>query len=169
MMTSTQSIRRRLNARMDQLSVGDFTLFLRRVMATIAPGTAYVHNWHIDAIAAHLHACARGDIRRLVINLPPRMLKSTLVSVAWPAWLLGHEPALRLMAASYGQQLANKHSQDCRLVMQAGWYRRIFPEARLSAGGEREGEVRHYAARLPAGDVGGWRGDGGGRAYPDRR
>ncbi len=141
-MTSTQSVRRRLNQRMDQLSAGDFTIFLRRVLATVAPAAVYSHNWHIEAIAAHLHACARGDIRRLVINMPPRMLKSTLVSVAWPAWLLGHEPALRLMAASYGQALANKHSQDCRLVMQAPWYRRIFPETRLSA---RQNEKEKFA------------------------
>lgn len=109
-----------------------FDLFFRRVVASVSPGVHYLHNWHIDAMAAHLHACARGDITRLIINLPPRMMKSTLVSVAWPAWLLGHDPQRRIMAASYAQSLATKHSTDCRLVLQRAWYKRVFPETRLS-------------------------------------
>lgn len=110
-----------------------FPLFLRYVVATTSPAAAYAHNWHIDAIAAHLEACARGDIRRLIINIPPRMLKSTIVSVAWPAWLLGQDARARIMVASYAQNLSTKHSTDCRLVMQSGWYRRAFPNTVLSA------------------------------------
>lgn len=110
-----------------------FQLFLRYVVATTSPAVAYAHNWHIDAIAAHLEACARGEIRRLIINIPPRMLKSTMVSVAWPAWLLGQDARTRIMVASYAQNLSTKHSTDCRLVMQSGWYRRAFPNTVLSA------------------------------------
>jgi len=116
----------------DALSREHFSLFLRRVMATVAPATPYRHNWHIDAIAEYLTAAAAGDITRLVINLPPRMLKSTVVSVAWPAWLLAHQPAQRIMAASYAKSLSVKHSTDCRVVMQSDWYRRLFPGTRLS-------------------------------------
>jgi predicted phage terminase large subunit-like protein len=111
----------------------DFSLFLRRVVATTSPAARYAHNWHIDAISEYLGACARGEVRRLIINLPPRMLKSTLVSVAWPAWLLGQDARARMMVASYAQSLATKHSTDCRLVMQSAWYRRAFPDTRLSA------------------------------------
>ncbi|PZP83950.1 MAG: hypothetical protein DI582_09955 [Azospirillum brasilense] len=117
---------------LDEACRSRFDLFFRRVVASVSPGVHYLHNWHIDAMAAHLHACARGDITRLIINLPPRMMKSTLVSVAWPAWLLGHDPQRRIMAASYAQSLATKHSTDCRLVMQRAWYQRVFPETRLS-------------------------------------
>lgn len=109
-----------------------FSLFFRRVMGTVVPGATYLHNWHIDAISEYLAACAKGDITRLVINMPPRMLKSTLVSVAWPAWILGHRPQARIMAASYAQSLSTKHSVDCRAVMESDWYRRIFPETVLS-------------------------------------
>jgi len=66
----------------DAASRRHFSLFLRRVMATVAPATPYLHNWHVDAIAEYLAAAAAGEIPRLVINLPPRMLKSTIVSVA---------------------------------------------------------------------------------------
>lgn len=122
-----------------------FSLFLRRVMATIAPATPYVHNWHVDAIGAHLAACERGEIRRLIINMPPRMLKSTVVSVAWPAWLLGARPSERILAASYAQVLGLKHSTDCRTVMESPWYRAVFPATRLS---DSQNEKDKFATSL---------------------
>ena len=124
--------RQRASSTLDAATSQDFLLFLRRSLLTVNPGGCYSHNWHIAAIAEYLHAAARGEITRLIINLPPRMLKSTMISVAWPAWLLGQNPRQRLMVASYAQTLATKHSTDCRLVMQSDWYRRIFPETRLS-------------------------------------
>jgi predicted phage terminase large subunit-like protein len=125
-------VRQQASAQFDAATAQDFLLFLRRSLLTVNPGGRYSHNWHIAAIAEYLAAAARGEITRLVINLPPRMLKSTIVSVAWPAWLLGQNPRQRLMVASYAQTLATKHSTDCRLVMQSDWYRRIFPNTRLS-------------------------------------
>lgn len=119
-------------AALDAASSRYFGLFMRRVVATTSPGAKYAHNWHIDAIAEHLQACAEGDIRRLIINLPPRMLKSTLVSVAWPAWLLGQDARTRIMVASYAQSLSTKHSTDCRHVMQSAWYKRVFPRTELA-------------------------------------
>lgn len=122
----------RLRGQFDAASRDHFSLFLRLVMATVAPHAPYRHNWHIEAIGEYLAACACGQVPRLIINMPPRMLKSTVVSVAWPAWVLGHTPEARVMAASYAQSLGIKHSTDCRAVMEAEWYRRIFPHARLS-------------------------------------
>lgn len=121
------------SAALNAASAHSFPLFLRRVVATTSPGVKYTHNWHIDAITEYLSACARGEIRRLIINLPPRMLKSTMVSVAWPAWLLGQDPRARIMVASYAQSLSTKHSTDCRHVMQSSWYKRVFPQTQLSA------------------------------------
>lgn len=124
----------RINAAaFDAATATSFPLFLRRVVATSAPGAKYAHNWHIDAIAEYLDACAAGEVRRLIINLPPRMLKSTLVSVAWPAWLLGQDARARMMVASYAQGLSTKHSTDCRHVMQSAWYKRVFPQTELSS------------------------------------
>ncbi len=117
---------------MDAATAQNFSLFLRRALMSTAPGVQYEHNWHIDAIAEYLRACESGAVQRLIINLPPRMLKSTLISVAWPAWLLAKNPSERIMVASYAQSLAIKHSTDCRVVMQAEWYRRIFPHTQLS-------------------------------------
>ena len=69
---------------------------------------------------------------RLIINMPPRALKSICVSVAWPAWLLGHDPTSRIMAASYSSALALKHSLDCRRVITAPWYQSLFPGTQLA-------------------------------------
>jgi len=61
------------------------------------------HNWHNELIAAKLDACRRGEIKRLIINLPPRSLKSHAASVAFPAFLLGRNPSSQIICASYGQ------------------------------------------------------------------
>ena len=111
--------------------------FTRKAFATVDPGADYKHNWHVDLIAEYLEACSRREIKRLIINIPPRYLKSISVTVAWPAWLLGHNPSERILAASYAEILALKHSMDCRVVMQSAWYRRIFPALQL-AGDQNE-------------------------------
>lgn len=115
----------------DALLRGDLSSFIARSFRQLNPATPYLPNWHIDAIAQHLDAAQRGQITRLMINMPPRALKSHCVSVAWPAYLLGYNPSAKIMAASYAQSLATQHSLECRALMSAGWYQRIFPQTRL--------------------------------------
>ncbi len=111
----------------------DLASFVQKVFYTVAPARPYDHNWHIDAIAWHLEQCLRGDIKRLIITVPPRHLKSICASVAFPAWAFGHDPSLRIIAASYSTELARKHALDCRVVMESSWYRQVFPRTRLHA------------------------------------
>lgn len=73
-----------------------------------------------------------GKIRRLIINVPPRHLKSLCASIALPAWFLGHDPAAQILCISYAQDLAEKLARDCRSVMSSEWYRKTFA-TRLSA------------------------------------
>jgi hypothetical protein len=82
-------------------------------------------------IAAKLAAVRQGGMRRLIINLPPRHLKSHLASVAFPAWCLGHRPAAQILCVSYAQDLADKLARDCRRIVASEWYRHLFP-TRLS-------------------------------------
>lgn len=110
----------------------DLASFIAKSLSTVSPGVEYLHNWHIDAIADKLEAAYRGDITRLLINIPPRYLKSVCVSVAWPAWILGKNPSARIIAASYSQILSVKHSLDCRLLLNSSWYKDIFPDTNLS-------------------------------------
>ena len=97
----------------------------------MAPGQQFLPNWHLEAIAYHLTLCMTGQIRRLIISIPPRNLKSICASVAFPAFVLGHHPSARIIGASYSQELAAKHARDCRAVMEAPWYQAIFAAARL--------------------------------------
>lgn len=110
----------------------DFRSFIHKVFNTINPGSEYQHNWHIDLIAEYLEAVKAGNIKRLIINIPPRSLKSICTSVAWPAWVLGHNPDKRILVASYSSTLSVKHSLDCRLILKSSWYRTIFPNTILS-------------------------------------
>jgi predicted phage terminase large subunit-like protein len=115
----------------------DFCAFLSHVLQTVNPGAVYRDNWHIALMGEYLEAARTGQLRRLIINIPPRSLKSVTVSVAWPAWLLGHDARSRIVCASYSGRLALKHSLDCRLAMQSPWYRAAFPHT-LIASGENE-------------------------------
>lgn len=116
----------------DELLRNDFPSFIGKTLSTVDPAAEFLPNWHIDLIAEYLEAARRHEITRLIINMPPRSLKSICVSVAWPAWLLGHDPRNRIMAASYASSLGIKHSLDCRLVVTAPWYRSVFKDTVLS-------------------------------------
>jgi predicted phage terminase large subunit-like protein len=74
----------------------------------------------------------RGEIKRLIINVPPRSLKSITASVAFPAFLLGHDPTRKIICVSYAEPLARKHAGDTRALMRSPLYRRLFPSTRIS-------------------------------------
>ncbi|MFL6387936.1 MAG: phage terminase large subunit [Terriglobales bacterium] len=109
----------------------DFSGFIERSFRELNPQTDFVSNWHIRVMAHELEKCRHGWTKRLIINIPPRSLKSISVSVAFIAWLLGHQPSSQIMAVSYAQDLANKLSLDCRSVMLSRWYQELF-NTRLS-------------------------------------
>lgn len=111
----------------------DLSCFTRKVFKTVSPADKFLKNWHIDAISEHLMGVYEGDIKRLVINIPPRFLKSISVNVAFPAWVLGRDPSRRFLCASYAEKLSQKHSQDCRLVMESDWYQYIFPHVKFES------------------------------------
>lgn len=110
----------------------DFCAFVEKCFNYLNPGQPYEHNWHVEAIAYQLARCLAGDTKRLVILLPPRHLKSTIVSIAWTAFVLGHFPSKKFICASYSQDLAHKLSNDTRSIMSSEWYRSLFPETIVS-------------------------------------
>ena len=89
----------------------DFETFLERCLKTLNPGMPFLPNWHIKAIAYQLERVRRGEVTRLIINMPPRHLKSLTVSVAFPAFLLGLEPWHRIFVISYANELASEACQ----------------------------------------------------------
>ncbi len=104
----------------------NFASFISKVFYTLNPGAEFSANWHINLIADYLEQVYLGNIKRLIINIPPRMLKSICVSVAWPVWLLGHQSAYRIINTSYSNVLSVKHSLDCRLIINSQWYKNLF-------------------------------------------
>jgi predicted phage terminase large subunit-like protein len=109
----------------------NFLLFVERCFLTLNPGATFRPNWHIKAIEFQLSRIRRGDNNRLIINLPPRHLKSTIVSVAFPAFVLGHDPTQRIIVISYANELSFKHARDFRAIVESPWYRRVFPKMRI--------------------------------------
>ena len=111
----------------DSILRTDLSAFIEKCFYTLEPNTEYLDNWHLHQIIQKLVDVEEGRVRRLVINMPPRYLKSICISVGWSAWLMGQEPGRKIIAASHSSSLSTKHSLDVRKIMQSDWYRKIFP------------------------------------------
>lgn len=109
----------------------DFGLFLRFAFAEIGGERPYQHNWHIDAVIHKLDCIRTGKSRRLIVNVPPRHLKSVAITIAWVAWMLGNDPSRRFMCISYGLDLAEEHALSCLRMIESDWYKRAFPRLKL--------------------------------------
>lgn len=116
----------------------DQIAFTEEVFNTVSPNHKYDDNWHIHCIIEHLKAVEKGEISRLIINMPPRTLKSITVSIAWSAWLLGKDPKRQIMGASFGLDLATEHSVNTRLVMESEWYQKCFPATKIQPGENKQ-------------------------------
>jgi len=100
-------------ADMRALLRSDFAAFIERCFYQLNPSAKFMPNWHHEVIASRLDDCRRGKLRRLIINVPPRSLKSLAASIAFPAWVLGHDPAAQLLCVSYAQDLSDKFAREC--------------------------------------------------------
>ena len=119
----------------------DFLSFVRKCFNTLSPGQAFIPNWAVEALAYQLERVRRGEIRRLIINMPPRSLKSITASVAFPAFVLGHDPTCRIISASYSADLSRKLSNDFRAVLNSRWFQEIFPGTRVGPYKDSEAEI----------------------------
>ena len=120
--------------RLDKLAVDhyqaalrtEFYAFMVKCFTDLNAGAPFLPSLHIEAMAAKLQRVSDGGARRLIVNVPPRHLKSLAASVALPAWLLGRDPSLAIVNVTYGQRLSDKFARDCRAVMSSDWYRALF-------------------------------------------
>lgn len=85
----------------------------------------YVDNWHIEVICEHLEAISRRQIRKLLINMPPRHMKSILLAVMWPAWTWLHNPSRSQLFASYAHSLSIRDSVKCRRLLLSPVYHQL--------------------------------------------
>jgi predicted phage terminase large subunit-like protein len=143
--------------------VASFRYFVSAAWPLVEPATVFAPGWHIDAICDHLQAAARGEIRRLLINMPPRHMKSLAVSVFWPVWLWTWTPHLRFLTASYGANLAERDAIRSRDLLRSTWFHERWPELELKADVNRVNRYENNQSgyRLATGVGGEATGEGG--------
>jgi predicted phage terminase large subunit-like protein len=96
--------------------------YIKRAWDIIEPGIDYIDNWHIEAICEYLEAVSLGQINRLLINMPPRYMKSIAVTVGWPTWIWIKNPYKRFISLSYSAMLSKKHNMNRRDIIKSPWY-----------------------------------------------
>jgi predicted phage terminase large subunit-like protein len=116
----------------------NLTSFTEFAFGVVRPGIIFKPNWHLEAVTHKLAQVASGEVRRLIITLPPRNLKSLCASVALPAWFLGRNPSERVVVVSYSDFLARTHANDFRLLVNHSVYQAAFPGMRLARDTDRE-------------------------------
>ena len=117
--------------------------FLVGVFRALHPGQPALRPvWYLMAMCHALEQATSGALRRLVISVPPRHLKSITAAVALVAWKLGHDPSLKIMVATYSDKLAREHADACRMIMEQSWYKRLFPQTRIREGSNRQLEFK---------------------------
>lgn len=154
----------RLRSELDKVRQENRTLagFVRNSWHILEPVAEYVPGWHIDAVCAHLEAVTRGEITRLLINVPPGTMKSLLASVMWPAWewAMGHR-SLRYLCTSYSSGFTSRDAIRMRSLVQSEWYRSLYPEVALTRDGSEVFENSATGSRTsrPFPSLTGGRGD----------
>lgn len=117
------------------------SLFTARCFQTLNPGTPFIGNWHLEAIAGHLEEVRLGRIKRLIINMPPRSGKSISASIAFTAFILGHDPTAKIITVSYGQKLSTSFQNGTRMILTSPWYAELFPDTRIDPRKNSEHEL----------------------------
>src|SRR5262249_2267013 len=114
----------------------------------VRPGIVFKSNWHLEAVAEKLLQVAHGKIRRLIITMPPRNLKSLYASVCLPAWFLGHNPWQRVVVVCYSDWVSRAHANDFRLLVKDPIYQATFPAMRLKRETDRETTTTEQGKRI---------------------
>lgn len=102
-----------------------FSSFVQKCFYELNPSEAFIKGAYIDLLCDQIQNMIEGKNQKLIINLPPRYLKSVICSIALPAFILGHNPSTKIMCISYGEELASKLAADCKSVMEADWYKAL--------------------------------------------
>jgi predicted phage terminase large subunit-like protein len=139
------------------LTMFDLRVFLQRCFRTLSPQTELKWNWHIEYICwllmqtmpAPLNPTGRRK-RRLIINVPPRTLKSEIISVAVTCFLQGHFPHERIISASYANGLAVDFHRKCLQIIESPWFKELFPKLKLTKNRENMWETSEGGSRLAA-------------------
>jgi len=119
----------------------NFSTFFERCFYELEPGTPFQDYWYLHAMAEALRQVLAGEVTRQIINVPPRSGKSLMVTIAFTAFLLGHDPRKRIICVSYSEDLAKAHAAAFRAIVSKAWFRRLFPRFQIARGADRATEV----------------------------
>ena len=108
-----------------------FSTFVQTCFYELNPSEKFINGMYIDLLCDQIQSMIEGENQKLIINLPPRYLKSVICSIALPAFILGHSPSTKIMCISYGEELASKLAADCRTIMETDWYKELFFQTRI--------------------------------------
>jgi predicted phage terminase large subunit-like protein len=114
----------------------DFWCFVELMFPVLHAGSKIIFSPYLELIASSLQRVEQGKYKRVLINLPPRHMKSVITSVLYPAWRLGREPADKFICISYSDDLAHDLSNSTRLVMRSPLYKKLFPATQLQKSSE---------------------------------
>src|SRR5579884_1322037 len=153
----TPSLREQVQAEKARRSLSQF---IRQSWHLVDPAE-YIHGWVIDAIAEHLMAVTAGQIRDLLITVPPRHTKSLSVAVAWFCWSWIHHPQSRWLYASYSLSLSERDSRKCRIILESPWYQRNFGSFRLTHATQKRMENNKGGHRISVSTTSSATGEGG--------
>jgi len=141
-----------------------FKTFFEQAWRTMEPGAPFVPGWHIDCISEHLDAVLDGDIRKLLINVPPRSSKSSMIAVALPAYAWVRRPELRWLFTSYDLKLSKRDSRKCRALIKSPWYQKRWGQ-RFHIVADQDEKIRfdndHMGHRVSTATNAGTTGEGG--------
>lgn len=98
--------------------------FVKLAWRVLEPTTPLKWNWHLTLLCEYLEDIALGHNKRLIVNVPPRSLKSTIVTVCFPVWYWTKHPSKRFMCTSYAEGLSTKHSMDRRTILRSDWFQK---------------------------------------------
>ena len=113
---------------------GDLASFVKKAWTIIHPSRPLVWSWHYDLLCEYLTLVHQRKIKRLIINVPPRTAKSTIVTIFFPCWVWASDPSQNFLTASYSLDLSTEHSVMRRNLLQSGWYRRMWGDKFRLAG-----------------------------------
>lgn len=146
--------------------------YIEQAWHVVEPKTPFSRGWHIDAICDHLQAVTDGHIKKLLVNIPPRHMKSLAVSVFWPTWEWGPAalPHIRQLYSSYAEQLSKRDSVACRRLIKSPWYQQRWGHVFQITSDQNEklrfeNDMRGYRVATSVGGMG--TGEGGDRIVVD--
>lgn len=119
----------------------DLLAFARKALQEL-DGTEMSHDPYLELLERYLVDFADGSINRLIANLPPRTLKTLFCTIVLSAWMLAHNPSLKILLVTYSQDLAENIARAIRTILEAPWFKRLFAGTRIKKG---HAQVRNFA------------------------